>query len=621
MFYTLGDVPRIAHTSAVEQPRNDEGLPCNVRPLSVSSGMSQAEIERDQAGATAAAATPPSVDPRPISAVQVAPSEIEIPSAAVVLDAPVVVVASKPPRTRVGRDDIPRIDQFCLDAEYLGLAYSTAQLTLLKAIYGLALTPEERDVYGACTGRTRYREGHAASEVTVIAGARSGKDSRIAAPIALYEALFGDFPSARGEPIVVPLVAQDGDGSEIAFGYIRDYAMERPRLAKYVDNELSRELWITNARGVKLRTKCFACSAKSIRGWSIPAAVMDEVAFFRVEGGASADVRVQTAIRRGGLAFPYQRLVKITTPYLRAGVVYDDLKRYWGVDDPDVLVWKAPTALMNPAISTARIERERRKDQAAARVEYDAEFAEDVTTFLPAELLELAVVDGRHELAPAPGVRYQAAADPMGGGPDAFTLAIVHVDLRDGRPVMVQDLMRSWRSPRGEKLDLDQVLDEQAAVLARYGLFRLIGDRYAGEWPVQAYRKRSVLYEPAAHDKSAAYIEFEPWMKTGSIELLDHVDLVHEAGLLEKRLKPGGKKPTIDHPKGSHDDHPNAVALAVAALAGSLHPVATVSSAQLDREAPATPPDSPAALERRWRAHPAPDGAFWRGGPRARFAR
>jgi hypothetical protein len=62
------------------------------------------------------------------------------------------------------------------------------------------------------------------AEATVIAGARAGKDSRIAAPIACLEAIFGRHPRhlTRGERGVIPIVAQDQRATKIAFGYIRD---------------------------------------------------------------------------------------------------------------------------------------------------------------------------------------------------------------------------------------------------------------------------------------------------------------------------------------------------------------------------------------------------------------
>src|SRR5262249_48138767 len=118
----------------------------------------------------------------------------------------------------------PSIVDFVTDPQLLGLSVSPAQETLLRAIYGLPLNTDQLDLYRQCTGRDAY-SGHPFGEVTVIAGARSGKDSRIAAPIIVYEALFGGHEAslARGERAVIPLVAQDQRATRVAYGYIRDY--------------------------------------------------------------------------------------------------------------------------------------------------------------------------------------------------------------------------------------------------------------------------------------------------------------------------------------------------------------------------------------------------------------
>jgi hypothetical protein len=104
---------------------------------------------------------------------------------------------------------IPTIIEFVTRPEFLGLALSLAQATLLKAIYGLPLMAEELEIWRLCTGRDWY-PGVAFEEVTVIAGARDGKDSRIACPIALYEAVFGGHEArlARGERGIIPPVAR-----------------------------------------------------------------------------------------------------------------------------------------------------------------------------------------------------------------------------------------------------------------------------------------------------------------------------------------------------------------------------------------------------------------------------
>ena len=83
----------------------------------------------------------------------------------------------------------PTIVEFATDSQLLNLSLSLAQDTLLRGIYGLPLrTTEQRDLWHACTGGRTYRADHHYPEVTVIAGARAGKDSRILAPVLCYEA-------------------------------------------------------------------------------------------------------------------------------------------------------------------------------------------------------------------------------------------------------------------------------------------------------------------------------------------------------------------------------------------------------------------------------------------------
>ena len=190
---------------------------------------------------------------------------------------------------------------------------------LLKSIYGLPLRKNELELFRQCTGRENY-PGHPFGEVTVIAGARAGKDSRIAAPVVLYEAIFGGHERhlGKGERAIIPIVAQDQRATRIAFGYVRDYLSHSPLLAGMVEDVPSTEISLNN----RLTVSCFPCSLRSLRGWSIPAGVMDELGFYRLEGQADSDAEVQASLRRGTLNFPMPRLVKISTPN-------SSIQRYW----------------------------------------------------------------------------------------------------------------------------------------------------------------------------------------------------------------------------------------------------------------------------------------------------
>src|SRR5262245_60402359 len=123
----------------------------------------------------------------------------------------------------------PTIIEFVTDAQLLGLRISEPQETLLRAIYGLPLSDSQLDIFRQCTGRDSYRQGGFA-EATIICGARAGKDSRIAAPIALYEAIYGGHTKhlAKGERGTIAVVAQDGKATRIAFTYLKDYLLVSP---------------------------------------------------------------------------------------------------------------------------------------------------------------------------------------------------------------------------------------------------------------------------------------------------------------------------------------------------------------------------------------------------------
>jgi hypothetical protein len=116
---------------------------------------------------------------------------------------------------------------------------------------------------------------------------------------------------------------------------------------------------------------------------------------------------------------------------------------------------------------------------------------------------------------------------------------------------------------------------EIAEILKRYGLIEVYGDRYSGQWVVEAFQKTGILYRQTDQDKSVFYIGLEPLFAQGKIEIVDHPELSRELRLLERRPRPGGKV-IIDHPRGSHDDFANSLAIccAIAARQSLIMPIA-----------------------------------------------
>jgi hypothetical protein len=438
---------------------------------------------------------------------------------------------------------------------------SPAQETLLRGIYGLPLPSSGHlDLWHQCTGRTTYA-GQPFGEVTVIAGARSGKDSRILCPAMAYESVFGGHEAhlAKGEQAMIPLVAQDQRGTRVAYGYLRDYLTGSPLLSQMLEEPpLMSELHLTN----RITVLSFPCTLRSMRAFSIPAAALDELAFYRLEGQADSDAEIQTSTRRGMLAFPAPRLVKASTPYMKGGVVFEDFRRAWGQDDPDLLVWRAPTALMNPSVTVARLERERRLDPVRFPREYEAEFTDDVASFVSRDTVERCVIPGRHGLPPVAGVAYVAFVDPSGGARDSMTLCIAHSETRSARRIVVVDVLRERPAP----FSPEGVVAEFATLCRAYRCAVVTGDRYGGLWPEEQFRKHGVRYEVSDRVKSDLFCDLLPELMAEAVELPDLPVLVTQLAALERRASRGGRE-SVEKPIGRHDDAANAVAGAVWGIA------------------------------------------------------
>lgn len=166
-------------------------------------------------------------------------------------------------------------------------------------------------------------------------------------------------------------------------------------------------------------------------------------------------------------------------------------------------------------------------------------------------MIERCIVAGRTVLPPQNDIRYVAFTDMSGGGADDSTLAIAHADAQ-GRAVL--DVLIDQGARSGKTFSPEQAVGKFVDVLKRYRCMTVTGDRYAGEWPREQFRKLGIQYELSALTRSQIYSAFEPLLNTGEIEMLDMSTLVQQLiGLVRKGIK-------IDAPSGEHEDHANAAA-------------------------------------------------------------
>jgi hypothetical protein len=105
----------------------------------------------------------------------------------------------------------------------------------------------------------------------------------------------------------------------------------------------------------------------------------------------------------------------------------------------------------------------------------------------------------------------------------------------------------------------EATVEEFARLLRQYRCTSVYGDRYAGEWPREQFKRHSINYLPADKSKSDIYLDFLPLVNSRGVNLLDNDRMLHQFVSLERRTSRGGRD-SIDHPRDLHDDVANAIA-------------------------------------------------------------
>ena len=170
-----------------------------------------------------------------------------------------------------------------------------------------------------------------AKEVWVSAGRRSGSRSK-AATIGVF--LSDDRrrdPGYRqrlapGERAVVLLLATDKAQAKVTLDYARAIFDEVPMFRATIERSTGDGLELNNRMSLMVVANDF----RSIRGRTLAACIFDETAFWRNEYTANPDLEVYRAVKPALSSMPNSLLIGISSPYRRAGLLWQKFKRHWG---------------------------------------------------------------------------------------------------------------------------------------------------------------------------------------------------------------------------------------------------------------------------------------------------
>ena len=236
--------------------------------------------------------------------------------------------------------------------------------------------------------------------------------------------------------------------------------------------------------------------------------------------------------------------------------MYRKFKQLHGNDDSDDICWFAPSAVMNPKLPTHVVDKALAEDAPRARAEFLNIWREDLSDFIPLDVVEGCTDFGVYMRLYDPQLQLHRVLRRRGGtGSDSFTLAIGH-RLHDQADTVVIDALRE-RKPRFVPRD---VIAEYAQLLKQYNISEVQGDRFAGGFHADEWQRHGISFVPCERTTSENYLHALPMLLAGRVRLIDNATLRAQLASLERRVSSADRE-TVSHPQtaSAHDDCATAV--------------------------------------------------------------
>jgi phage terminase large subunit-like protein len=190
----------------------------------------------------------------------------------------------------------------------------------LRVLFALPLSSEQLAIYQQHTGRSTPPTAPL-RECFLVIGRRGGKSFMLAC-IAVFLAAFKDWRPflGPGEAGTVMIVAADRRQARVIMRYCLGLLRAVPMLKQLIEAQTAESITLRNRVVLEIHTASF----RSTRGYTIVAALLDELAYWPVdEFSAAPDVEVINAIRPGFATVPGSILLAASSPHARRGALWD----------------------------------------------------------------------------------------------------------------------------------------------------------------------------------------------------------------------------------------------------------------------------------------------------------
>lgn len=371
-----------------------------------------------------------------------------------------------------------KLEDLLTHPDGFGLPASQLQRAVCRALDGLPV--------GEWTGHVPAAFGGAPPAPTVprefvlLSGIRSGKSLMAAARAIQCTQTCQLGNLVPGEVPRVSVVSVKKDLADVIFGFVVGHVQARPALRRLLVGEPTADTVVLrhpSGRPVEIKVTAGSRAGSSlVARWSA-GVIFDEAP--RMIGSEDGVINLDDARAAViGRILPGASIIYCGSPWAPFGPTYNWFREHHGKTGAPVLVIKAPAYAMNPHYWTkSRCAALLASDPATYLTDVEAEFADRVAAFFPADAVSACQRAGQVDAAPVSGCQYVAAMDPATRG-NAWTLGIMTV-LPGGKRQLAA--VRQWQGSAREPLSPDAVMDSIAQVCRMYGARTVASDQWSAD--------------------------------------------------------------------------------------------------------------------------------------------